>query len=156
MPTDLWAILPTWLSLLVLLVLAIITWWYARSTSDMARIMKETYEAETSPQLGCAIANVMRTLRLPTQMDISFELKFTNAGKYALGIKSIQLVGEVQTQKLNYPILLPAGTVLLAPNKDYPVSWNVTVPDKVQNLKIKVDFDDFKGRSHSKEFPLPQ
>jgi hypothetical protein len=151
--------LPSWLNLLAMLGLVIITWWYARSTRDMARVMKATYETETTPQLGCSISNVRRTPQ-PPYLEVSFELRFINAGRYLINVKAVSVVGEAMrgsaSTSLNRPLEVEA--IFIAPNRDYFVpheATKLTIRDDALNLRLKVDFEDFKGRVHSREFPLP-
>jgi hypothetical protein len=147
--------LPDWINLVVLIGLAVITWWYAYSTREMARIMKETYEAETTPQLVPEDKNLtQKALTKDKQkIKIRFDLVLTNAGKYLLTVHSVAILADVK-QRGDYSDIAWSQPVPLAQNRNYSLSCETTIPQIAENLRVRIDFEDFRGRFHSKEHPL--
>jgi hypothetical protein len=145
--------LPSWLNLLVLLGLAIITRWYAYSTREMARIMKETYETETAPQLACTVKDLATKISKKGKKKISFTLVVENAGKYLLTIHTVAILADIKRHG-DFSDIALSQAVPLAPNKDHSLPCETIVPGLSANLRVRIDYQDFKGRSHSKELSI--
>lgn len=162
-----WGSLPHWLNLLVLLALALITWWYARSTREMARTMKETYEMQLVPQLGIHIGEVTWTDVGPNWQKLSFALTLINAGNYLLTAERVFLVQEVPYTRVGHIEVTDRVESLVTANPALPCDLipspelkrvfqcETTFTKSVRHLRIKVQYKDLRGRSYSRDYPLP-
>lgn len=162
-----WGSLPDWLNLLVLLALALITWWYARSTREMARTMKETYEMQLIPQLGIYIGEFKQEEVSPNWQKLSFALTLVNAGSYLLTAERVNLVQEIPYTRMGQVELTQPQEIVVTTSPMLP--WDLipspelkrvfqcetnTVKD-ARNLRVRVYYKDFRGRSYSQERLLP-
>lgn len=162
-----WATLPDWLSLLMLFALALITWWYARSTHEMARTMKETYEMQLVPQLVIHIGEFEQHGVGPTWQKLSFALTLINAGNYLLTVERVLLVQEVPYTRVGQVEVTDRVETLVTTNPTLP--WDLipspelkrvfqcetTFVKNARHLRIRVQYKDLRGRSYSRDYPLP-
>ncbi len=158
-----WGSLPDWLNLIVLAGLALITWWYARSTREMAQTMKETHEMQAAPQLGIELARLKLKTISADWRTLSFELGLVNAGNYLLTIERVTLMREVPPEKIKFRRLretpvttnpaLPLDLTPPGPRKVFECETNIT--KDAQNLRLRIEYKDFRGRSYYREWLLP-
>lgn len=162
-----WGSLPDWLNLLVLLALALITWWYARSTREMARTMKETYEMQLAPQLGIYVGEFKQERVGPDWQKLSFALTLINAGNYLLTAERVHLVQEVpysrvgqveitdrmETRVTTNPML--PWDLIPSPDLKRVFQCETSIVKNARNLCVRVYYKDFRGRTYFRDYPLP-
>ena len=160
-----WGSLPDWLNLIVLAGLAIITWWYARSTREMTQVMQATYEMQATPQLAVYLGKVEQKDISSSWQKLAFELSLVNAGNYLLTVDRVTLIYEVPTEyrgatplRLAEPIEALVTTdptlpldLIPSPEVRRPLRCETNITKDAQNLRFRIEYKDFRGHSYHRE-----
>lgn len=151
-----------WVNLVVLIVLVGITGWYAYSTHRMLNILKETFEWQTVPLLITTFSKVK--LAKKDQQEAQFNLVMTNAGSYSLIIRAVTFVGNVKKPRGTSGTIIESDEFTIYSNlavpltplhREHVMSCRASISKWADNLRVRVDFEDAKGHSHSRDFTFP-